>query len=135
MTIKKILVALCIFCVLTVALARNMNSVHHYMMAQTPQIISSENFKHTGLTKREEKEIIRYGVISGRAEACGLDWQRHFRALMAHERSRNRNEDQITFIAVLHGMASGESNKQPCGNHEKQRIQQTIDNNLRQFKK
>ena len=83
----------------------------------------------------EAKDVLRYGIVSGRAEACGLDWKTHFKELMAYERSRGRNEYQPTYIALLHGIATASVKKHPCAPEEKEQLQGVIKRNIAHFNK
>ncbi|TAE82820.1 MAG: hypothetical protein EAZ74_00060 [Alphaproteobacteria bacterium] len=82
----------------------------------------------------EAKQILRYGVISGRAEACGLDWQPHFKALMAHERAKGRTEDQMTYIGVLHGISSAAIKDHPCSASDREKARKAVQDSINQLR-
>ncbi|TAE32668.1 MAG: hypothetical protein EAY65_06620 [Alphaproteobacteria bacterium] len=86
------------------------------------------------VSDKDEWDIRRYAVISGRAEACGLDWQPHFKALMAHERANGRTEDQMTYIGVLHGMQSASIKDQPCSASKREKARKAVQGSINQLR-
>lgn len=63
------------------------------------------------VTIAEARTVIRRGIISGSAAACGLDWQKqNFGPMMQHFRQRQRKTDrQMAMISALHGIGQGQA--------------------------
>jgi len=51
--------------------------------------------------------VIDIGELSGYAQWCGLDWQKHFLSMTASARKAGLKEKQVAFMAVLHGVGQG----------------------------
>ena len=71
---------------------------------------------------------MRRGVLSGAAQACGLDWQRqNFVPMMAYWRQQKKTDRQLALIGLLHGMAQGQANamlaSRPCTEQSRQGLQ------------
>ncbi len=64
--------------------------------------------REAGLTDKQMDAIFRQGVVSGTANACGLDWTSlSFTPLMAYWRSKGKTEPQMAVIAAWHGAGQG----------------------------
>lgn len=64
-----------------------------------------------------ERRIVEAGMRSGMAGYCRLDWQAHFRAMMAFERRTGTWSDkQTSYMGALHGAGQGITmeNSKPC---------------------
>lgn len=83
------------------------------------------------------KRVLRYGMLSGAAQACGLNWQPHYKSLMAYQRNKmKRNPYQMAYIGVLHGAGMSITEKKPCDvTTQKDMVAQHLKSNVKRFRK
>ncbi len=83
------------------------------------------------------RRVLRYGMVSGMAAACKINWQPHYASLMAYQRNKmKRNPYQMAYIDVLHGAGMSITEDEPCGKvAEKKVIAQNLKQNIQQFRK
>ncbi|MEC5293018.1 hypothetical protein VSX64_20345 [Aurantimonas sp. C2-6-R+9] len=79
------------------------------------------------MTKMQMDAIFDQGVVSGTANACGLDWTRlSFSPLMAYWRDKGKTEQQMAVIAAWHGAGQGVAEskfkEQPCTERARREI-------------
>src|SRR5215212_8498463 len=98
----------CYFCGL---LAATLLASAHSALAQTPEVDS------------EMKLAFARGEISGKAQACRLDWQRrNFIPMMRYFRQTIRvDENKAALLAALHGAAQGESANTECSDETRRK--------------
>ncbi len=75
-----------------------------------------------------ERRIIEAGMRSGMALYCRLDWQAHFRAMMAFERQTGSWSDkQTSYMGALHGAGQGITmeNSKPCAPDLREKVAAT----------
>ena len=68
------------------------------------------------------------GAISGKAQACGLDWQtKNFHPMMAYFRhTRGLSEQQNAVLAAMHGAAQGQNSKRGCSPQRRRDAQKQL---------
>ena len=72
------------------------------------------------------------GELSGLAEWCGVEWKRHFAALMRYARKNGQSERQVAFIAIVHGVAqgyiaSGMAETGQCSSQQREKVQMQVE--------
>lgn len=97
----------------------------------------AEPMDEISLSESEKKEAYMIGVVSGMAEACGLEWQPHFQAFMRNKRVQGRSEKEMGYIGVFHGVGQGGANSQlkdKCDAKTRKGVEAQLNMNMRQFK-
>ena len=89
------------------------------------------------ITLDEARAVIRRGVVSGAAQACGIDWRRlSFLPMMSHWRhSKRKTERQMALIGLVHGIAQGQAHnvrsQQPCNAEDRRKLDALLSENLK----
>ena len=83
------------------------------------------------------KRVLRYGMLSGAAQACDIEWEKHYRQLMAYQRNiMKRNPYQMAYVGVLHGAGMSITEDRPCGTiADKNIIADNLQYNIKHFTK
>lgn len=85
------------------------------MIALAAPCQAKNELAELGVSDAEAKLAFDRGVISGQAEACGLDWrQLNFKPMMAYWRRIGKNGQQTAILATMHGAGQGSAEKTTC---------------------
>lgn len=88
------------------------------------------------ISHENKAKAVQTGVVSGQAEACGLDWNPHFHAFMQFLRAQGVPEEEMTFVAVYHGAAQEKAFSDLDGKCEakmKHSIEKMVKANMKRF--
>lgn len=82
------------------------------------------------------KEAMEVGAISGVAEVCGLDWEKHFHSFMASKRKQGVAEERMSFVGVFHGVGQQQAvsaKDGECSAQRKADVEKALKANIRKF--
>jgi hypothetical protein len=94
--------------------------------------------KAKGLDEALKDEALAVGAVSGRAEACELDWKPHYETFMAAKRADGVSDLDMVFVGAYHGAGQGNAASEAngeCPDDMRKQTQKEIDANLAKYKK
>ncbi len=103
---------------------------HFWGLLSAALLVSSDGtMAQTGEVDSDMKLALARGAISGKAEGCGLDWQRrNFVPMMRYFRQTIRvDENKAALLAALHGAAQGQNAKNGCSAEVRREVQEQLD--------